>query len=487
MEELSPESFSDRIDQGRLPPPSQRGLRWEYGLFDIIPRWEFEPDIEVVRHIGLIHLPPRAHYAVSKFAEGAFNKLFLFSPSLDMGDPSRESSVVEYIMRVALPIDPYFKTATEVATLKFLERRTFMPVPRVVAYDASSQNELQFEWIIMTRLPGVQLKEAWTSMPWDQKISVVAQLREHLDELHKPRFKKAGSLYLANEPHAPLHWKFTSNHGRDFIPLEDNPDFAIGPISALPFCYANRIKVPSDRGPFSDSSQMVKALLNIEMTSALDRKATLAVAIEQGDNEYDVEDLEELDETVDASKILLSLVDEFFNDVEDEEFVLHHDDLSAANILVDPKTLEITGIVDWECTSLQPLWTAIYFPQFLDGPEINNANLRLNFGVEVPTDLSTPPPTLQELLGAREDVEDTELQQELRDNIEKMLLRRVFTKEERSGGESEKLRRVFMNKVLQVDSAITFRRVLSWAERVREGGDPLPQKDEEVLYFWSEQ
>ncbi len=50
-------------------------------------------------------------------------------------------------------------------------------------------------------------------------------------------------------------------------------------------------------------------------------------------------------------------------------FALHHHDLSLRNILVDPATHQITGIVDWECVGTRPHWKDTY-PQFLLGPEV---------------------------------------------------------------------------------------------------------------------
>ncbi|KAF2639846.1 hypothetical protein P280DRAFT_470452, partial [Massarina eburnea CBS 473.64] len=48
-----------------------------------------------------------------------------------------------------------------------------------------------------------------------------------------------------------------------------------------------------------------------------------------------------------------------------EEFVLHHTDLNAGNILLDPNTHEVAGIIDWECIHTVPLWFACQIPRFL--------------------------------------------------------------------------------------------------------------------------
>ncbi|KAI0768001.1 hypothetical protein BD413DRAFT_614685 [Trametes elegans] len=40
----------------------------------------------------------------------------------------------------------------------------------------------------------------------------------------------------------------------------------------------------------------------------------------------------------------------------DDRSVLTHDDLSDRNILVDPGTLEVTGLVDWEMANIAPAY-----------------------------------------------------------------------------------------------------------------------------------
>lgn len=46
--------------------------------------------------------------------------------------------------------------------------------------------------------------------------------------------------------------------------------------------------------------------------------------------------------------------------------MLHHHDINAANILVDPETFESTGILDWEMTCVVPKWRAATEPPFLE-------------------------------------------------------------------------------------------------------------------------
>jgi hypothetical protein len=55
--------------------------------------------------------------------------------------------------------------------------------------------------------------------------------------------------------------------------------------------------------------------------------------------------------------------------------------LSLSNILVDPATLRITGVVDWECTGTRPFWETRY-PMLLQGHEIEEEPESLGPGDE---------------------------------------------------------------------------------------------------------
>src|SRR5882762_6144890 len=105
--------------------PPQHGLEWIYELFDVIPRWTVEPDMAVAKAIAVRHLPVTTSvYEIRSFSAGAFNKLFLLYP---LGDAS--GTLESFIMRISLPVDPYFKTSSEVATLNFVGKNTSIPVP----------------------------------------------------------------------------------------------------------------------------------------------------------------------------------------------------------------------------------------------------------------------------------------------------------------------------------------------------------------------
>jgi hypothetical protein len=50
-------------------------------------------------------------------------------------------------------------------------------------------------------------------------------------------------------------------------------------------------------------------------------------------------------------------------------FSLHYCDLREANIIVDPDTFAITGIIDWEQTCSLPGWYAVDYPLLINKDE----------------------------------------------------------------------------------------------------------------------
>lgn len=51
-----------------------------------------------------------------------------------------------------------------------------------------------------------------------------------------------------------------------------------------------------------------------------------------------------------------------------ESYILHHQDLSDNNILIN-SSHALSGIIDWECVHTVPLWLACSVPKFLRGPD----------------------------------------------------------------------------------------------------------------------
>lgn len=130
-----------------------QGLEWVARTFSLKPKWTREPNLEAAKQIFMsLGMMDEGPIATSFLAQGAFNKLY------DIITPKNSEAL---ILRVTLPVDPRYKTLGEVATMNWVREHTNVPVPRVIAYEASNTNPVGFEWILMTKLPGKPLADVW--------------------------------------------------------------------------------------------------------------------------------------------------------------------------------------------------------------------------------------------------------------------------------------------------------------------------------------
>jgi hypothetical protein len=130
-----------------------------------------------------IHLKPPSLPSLT----GTFHKAFLvtleqapYNSTYNDNDNDNDGLArpKEVVIRLALPFMPSLKTLSEIGTMHYI-RSTCpeIPIPTVYAFDASANNVLKAEWILMS------------------KVSV------HLDRLHGTDFLRL----LESPSHAFLH------------------------------------------------------------------------------------------------------------------------------------------------------------------------------------------------------------------------------------------------------------------------------------------
>ncbi|WEW56460.1 hypothetical protein PRK78_001904 [Emydomyces testavorans] len=317
---------------------SRPGLKWEKVLFGVEPRWTHEPDINEVESITNKALAQAC--SVSFFCQGAFNRLY----HVQCKHHAPQNS---YLMRVSLPVDPKFKTLSEVATLAWIQEHcTSLPVPKVVAYDCSHHaNRLGFEWILMEKMSGRPLAEVWGSMTWARKEKLAAKMARCAAELFSWRFWGIGNLFFAEE--------YGARNGTE---VHGPGGFVLGRIVSMTFFWSEHFTYNVPRGPFDLSAEWLRARLQFTQH---DCEKTIRES-------NDEDDIEEAEKTLLVVERLMKATSLIFTEDSKVPTVLLHDDLSCHNILVDDDG-ELQGIVDWECTSAVPLWKAAQFPKFLQG------------------------------------------------------------------------------------------------------------------------
>lgn len=234
------------------PTPLNSGLRWTADLFGPVPVWSKTPYIPTIESLSRRYLGAD-NLSVNFFAGGAFNKLYSITVSSNTSTETKS-----YIFRVALPVEPFYKTASEIATLRYLRRQTSIPVPEVIAYNCTVENELGFEWILMEKIPGVSLGEVWGNLNLSTKKIVAECIGQYTKQLReKCRFDAIGSLYQRTE---------LSGEDAKTAVATGHHDFVIGPVVTT-FFFAGKRKalVERNRGPYRSDREYILALTQVEL------------------------------------------------------------------------------------------------------------------------------------------------------------------------------------------------------------------------------
>ena len=129
-------------------------------------------------------------------------------------------------MRISLPIDPSNKICGEVATLQWVRRYTTLPVPEVIDYMASPDDDIGYEWIMMSHVPGQSALVKWRKMSKDQKKRLVEQIAIYQHELTARTFDAIGTLRKVEDKYTP------------------------GQIVDMEFCFGDHFSYNINRGPF---------------------------------------------------------------------------------------------------------------------------------------------------------------------------------------------------------------------------------------------
>ena len=140
----------------------QTGLEWVQITFNLEPRWTVDPTITDIENEIQNTLKCTQRCKATFMTQGAFNKLFKI-----------EYGTATSITRVSLPVDPHHKTASEVATLRFILENGKIPVPTVIAFKDTSDNQIGFEWMLMEFMSGSSLYDKWRFISWSAKEAIV--------------------------------------------------------------------------------------------------------------------------------------------------------------------------------------------------------------------------------------------------------------------------------------------------------------------------
>lgn len=343
------------------------------------PRWgATEPCIEDIRKTAkpfmqFCGINPD-DFSIVPFRQGMRNKLYKIT-----SENKTAGTSTECIFRVALPVDPWFKLQSEVATMEYVRQNTSIPIPRVYVFDSSMTNDLGFEWMIIENLDGKTYRDAKASMSQPMKENLHRTIAEWVDQLSKLRFDRIGSLYREWDSGKPNHL-----------------DFQLGPVTSDHFLGPWRTQKDVFRGPFRNEAHFYRSIVELSLRDVLDPRqldlAKRAWDVEKGlafvsMQEDGVESQEPTtvysDEAAfkpsgvqNACYSVLDLLPSIDDKLAEQQrsYVLHHFDITQNNVLVDDTGLAV-ALLDWENLITESLsqidpWPSIVDPTRYELPEL---------------------------------------------------------------------------------------------------------------------
>ncbi|RPB29337.1 hypothetical protein L211DRAFT_4752 [Terfezia boudieri ATCC MYA-4762] len=319
-----------------------------------------------------------AQLSISFLAQGAFNKLYTVKLDSAANELPKGAIVTAqgaksrtFVLRISLPVDPIYKTLSEVATTKYIHEQTNIPVPEIYAYEWSTSlglesppsddgprsrrcNEIGFEWILMEYMPGHQLRHVWEGLKWQWKEKLVDDLAGWCLDMFKLRAGKIGNLYRKED--------FDGLGRGQGVEILGEGEYVVDRIVSMSFFWDKRLQMEGlSRGPFATAREWLQARLYAAKTNSMEQ--LLGADLDEDDLE-DLETLNKLIETLEGN------LNEFFPTVgaEDQDsYALTHDDITFQNLLLNPETGNVTAFLDWETVSFVPLFKATFFPHVLQG------------------------------------------------------------------------------------------------------------------------
>ncbi|KAJ9164880.1 hypothetical protein NKR19_g945 [Coniochaeta hoffmannii] len=255
----------------------------------------------------------------------------------------------------------------QVAVLHHVGTSTPVRVPKVIAYDTTSANALESQYMIMERLRGRDLDELLDDMDAEQRKVLALELAELYHQLRQIRSPYSGRIIASEE----------GCHMPSLLPSEtlSQIPIAIEPYGArVLYCDDWKERLPTE-GTFSDipedfftSGGLLYDPPNLPLLAMtarpFNRRLIQRETIGKPDPLF-VSRIQHLRDMMDV------IVDEGHVENPSNYFQLVHVDLFPRNIMVDPSSSPmITGIIDWDEAVFAPGFVADVAPAWLWEPPL---------------------------------------------------------------------------------------------------------------------
>ncbi|MCJ1405896.1 hypothetical protein MMC11_009126 [Xylographa trunciseda] len=351
-------------------------MRWRSRQLQYLPYWIVNPDLQLILDtikpaLTVLRLDA-AESTITWLAEGALHKVYTVSTKcLETGQEKR------FVLRIALPVYPYYKVESDVATTEFIRHFTSIPVPVIYCYDSSANNALGLEWMLMEKIEADPLRKIWFDLDNDLRVAITRQLAGWADELSRIQSNQIGSIYM----------RFT----------DTQLQFFIGPPILFNLFSRRRLLYSVNRGPFNNLSDYYSSVLDshihelqdeathqIELDAVLEKEANDVYENTRGRKVLTQEEADKLDLLELESGFSKEMIDAILPDCKALRealpqmqlptltTMLMHDDVSLNNVLTDDKGT-VMALLDWEALVLLPRHNINAFITLLDGEDRNSS------------------------------------------------------------------------------------------------------------------
>ncbi|KAF2850103.1 hypothetical protein T440DRAFT_555370 [Plenodomus tracheiphilus IPT5] len=187
-----------------------------------------------------INKPESEVQSLRKLAEGGFNRIFEVA--------MRDGTSVLARLPYPSTLPRRWAIASEVATMDFVRAHS-IPTPRILGY-AFDENPIGSEYILMEKIPGRPIGDAWFDLSDQQRLQVLHDIVELESKLFSIQLPASGSIYYAQDLEASTPMVRIPGM---------NEKFCVGPYTGLRWWYGKRGNPELDRGPHVDALRALQA------------------------------------------------------------------------------------------------------------------------------------------------------------------------------------------------------------------------------------
>ncbi|CAM6101954.1 unnamed protein product [Calypogeia fissa] len=262
--------------------------------------------------------------------------------------PAPNTSTTTLILRVSGTHFPSIKTLNECTILKWLSAQTQIPVPQVLHYDATRDNPIGYEFILMTMAVGRSFDlvkpELSASLSWrsyqEHLDSFVAQVVDIISELQSHRWHQIGGLRELQGGHGGDGTVIVVDGG----PLVDENMWQVPELDL--FWRSGNCNGDGENVTFESLNATGPFRSYVSFLIAQAEKYIFAIRRH--------EKLSSMRSLVPRILGFMAAMEDRQEELNKTRLVLAHRDFHLGNIMYDVDTRRITAVLDWEFAAVVP-------------------------------------------------------------------------------------------------------------------------------------